>query len=212
MASLRSRIRPHLALLLAALWLAGCVASAPQPPRLYEAVSGWRPIGASESWVVLPSGLDDSVIARLGRQEGPRLSQRLVFANNTVLEGENYLEVMMSGDPADRRRPFTEEAFLGAVASALPGGSTSTGQTSNPHGMVLYALAENADGTRCLYAVQRLLSDENGALPASVEIATLEYRHCTEAQGRAALLAQVEQISFNPLLTVTGTGYTMPAF
>ncbi|MEQ9813783.1 MAG: cellulose biosynthesis protein BcsN [Azospirillaceae bacterium] len=202
------------ALLLAAmsLGLAACIGSEPRAPELYTAVQGWRQISENESWLLLEPSTEAAVIARLAKQEGPRLYQRLVLANDTVLSGENYFEVMLSGDPSDGTARYTETSFLGTVSDALPGGSTVNGQSSNRYGTIIYAIAEGLGDARCIYAIQRLVETEALQLPSGVAFGTIEHRYCGTGETREQLVARIERLNFNPLLTIVSGGSFSPAF
>jgi len=212
MMRLLARTRRALLLALLTLGLAACIGSEPQAPQLYTAVQGWRPISENETWLLLEPSSEAAVIARLAKQEGPRLHQRLVLANDTALSGENYFEVMLSGDPGDSTERYTDTNFLSTVADALPGGTVVNGQSNNRYGTIIYAIAEGLGDARCIYAIQRLVETQALQLPSGVTFGTIEHRFCGIGESREQLVARIERINFNPLLTIVSGGSFSPAF
>lgn len=196
--------------LIAGLSLAGCATEADGP---ILQVAGPVPVGDVHQWY--PRAAEDrvtyfevaepTILDVAERRVGNTLYQRTVYANNTAVAGENYLQVTLLFDepgllsaappPGSIYRTtlaFEPEELEAKLAREFPDTAAVTpgDAPTNVYGFYNYAVARYGSDVTCTYIYQ-IIGDRSRILPSDYLGILIEMRLCRAAapgeQGALAL-------------------------
>lgn len=192
------KLMARLAALAASVALAACSTS--RAPMLQVAgpvpvsdVHQWYPVSADER-VTYFEVAEPTILDAAERRVGNVLYQRTVYANNTAVPGENYLQVSLLFEPgylseeaADgsiyrRTLAFEAEELEARLMREFPGTAAVTpgDAPTNVYGFYNYAVARYGADVTCTYIYQ-IIGDRSRILPSDYLGILLEKRLCRAA-------------------------------